>query len=108
MTRPSQLPLFGHTPYPGCAPGSRRSETSREAAALVRPKLRDRQIEVYNAIAALGTATGNEVMDRLGVSDPNRVRPRITELAALGLIEDTGTRRRTPSGANAVAWRVVR
>ena len=41
-------------------------------------------------LAAHGPATDREVMAGLGFSDPNAVRPRITELVAAGVLVEDG------------------
>lgn len=103
-----QLALFpGRSPYPDGLPGHARAETSRQAAEAVAPMLRDRQQRVLDAIRSRGSAgaTADEVLEALGLWNPNHVAPRVTELAALGLIERTGERRRTRSGCLADVWR---
>ncbi len=105
-----QLSLFSaRSPYPDGLPGH-RGGTSREAAEVVVITLRDRQQRVLDVIRARGEkgATADEVLEALGEWNPNRTAPRITELAALGLIEKTGERRRTRSGCMADAWRACR
>lgn len=104
MTQPS---LFGPV-YPGGAGYRRGSDTSEEAAARVTPTLAARQAIVLRELKRLGAATGDEIMAALGTQNPNKVRPRLTELQELGLIEDTGTRRPTPSGGTAIVWRAKR
>lgn len=39
-----------------------------------------------------GRATDREVMRGMGFSDPNKVRPRITELVDAGLLEEVDTK----------------
>lgn len=84
--------------------GHRGTDTSRAAAAAITPHLASRQLDVLIVLRRLGRATGDEIMAALGVSNPNFVRPRLTELRLLGKIRDTGTRRPTPSGGTAIVW----
>lgn len=51
-----------------------------------RLRLSDRAQRVLGYIAAKGPATDRQVMQGLGFSEPNSVRPRITELIEAGLL----------------------
>jgi predicted ArsR family transcriptional regulator len=89
--------------YPN-SPGYKRPGTSREAAEAIKPRaaiLRER------SLAALKhrPMTADEVAAHLGESVLS-IRPRITELHELGLIEQTGERRRNASGRMAAVWRL--
>jgi hypothetical protein len=53
-----------------------------------------------------GGATDHEIFTLLGMN-PNTERPRRGELAAAGLIEDTGKKRQTPSGCRSIVWRTT-
>lgn len=90
--------------YP-LAPGFKRPGTSEEAAESVRDVefIRGR---AYARIKAL-PRTADEVARSLGLSVLS-VRPRVTELFNLGLIEDSGHRRKNASGRRAIVWRVKR
>jgi len=50
--------------------------------------------------------TADEVAGRLGLSILS-IRPRITELARLGKVRDSGERRRNGSGRKAIVWAAV-
>lgn len=50
--------------------------------------------------------TADEVAARLG-ENVLAIRPRITELANAGKIQDSGTRRRNESGKSAIVWEAV-
>jgi predicted ArsR family transcriptional regulator len=83
----------------GCA---RRSDTSRAAAESL-TDLPERQREVLDALRHLGPTTG----ERLGVyldRETYTVLPRLTELQARGLVQDTGRRLRNRSGRAATVW----
>lgn len=96
------LPLFDR-PYPS-TPGFKRPGTSQDAAAAMQPKaslLRERCLAVLRE----GPRTADEVagvlrMDRLAI------RPRLSELVEMKLIEPTGERRKNASGQSANVWRV--
>jgi predicted DNA-binding transcriptional regulator len=58
-----------------------------------RERLRGRKALIYELLSETNTAmTDREVMLKLGYSDPNAVRPRITELIKRGLIEEFDTK----------------
>jgi hypothetical protein len=76
---------FPTTPgFKGCI------ETGREAADAFAPKLGRRQAEVIAALAN-GPGTAEEIAARTG-RHWYVVRPRVSELKALGLCADTGER----------------
>ncbi|MGU3316308.1 hypothetical protein ACLBWH_12225 [Sphingomonas sp. M6A6_1c] len=50
--------------------------------------------------------TADEVAGRLGLSILS-IRPRLTELARLGRVRDSGSRRRNVSGKQAIVWAPV-
>ena len=65
------------------------------------PTLKD---EVLGAIVDMGSGvTADEVAELLGRS-VLAVRPRVSELYDIGLIRDSGERRRNASGINAKVW----
>jgi len=54
-------------------------------------RLSGRKALIYELLSETNTAlTDREVMKRLGYSDPNAVRPRITELIKKGFLEESG------------------
>lgn len=87
--------------YPNVA-GFKRFGTSSEAAQSIDAKtLRAKVLE--ELCKAPGTA--DELAYRLHV-DRLSIRPRCSELAALGQIEDSGIRHENSSGRRAVVWQV--
>ena len=62
--------------------------------------LGDRQIRVLRAIRKIGPSTTDELSIHFDVS-PNQISGRLTELKALGYVQDTGRRRYTRSGSSA-------
>ncbi len=105
----AQLDLFGGRKraaraYPD-RPGAKARSTSFEAAegmAEKAPSLRDQVLAEIRREAA----TPEQVALRLGVPLMN-VRPRCSELARLGLIEDSRVRRLAMGGRKAIVWKAV-
>lgn len=77
-------------------PSTEAAPTAGEAATLRESAL---------ALLRRHALTADEVAQALGRSVLS-VRPRITELVARGLIEDSGVRRYNASGKRATVWRV--
>jgi predicted ArsR family transcriptional regulator len=98
----SRTDLFA---YP-LAPGAQDRGTSRaaaEVAATTSPLLRAMALDVLERSNGL---TADQVAARLGKSILS-IRPRITELARLGKVRDTGDRRPNASGRTAIVWAAV-
>lgn len=94
-----QLSIFD---YPN-RPGWKKRKTSKAAAKKMEtraPSLRDRVLEVLRRFAF----NSDEVAHALGESQL-AIRPRLTELLRMGLIEDTGTIRSNDSGRMAIVFR---
>jgi DNA-binding MarR family transcriptional regulator len=88
--------------YPA-SPGYREPTTSRDAAHAMHGSakiLRDRVLAAFKR----EEGTSDEIADRLGESILS-VRPRVTELSRMNLIERTGERRHNASGMSAHVWR---
>lgn len=89
--------------YPN-SPGYKRTKTSRAAARAIKdkaPTLRERAMEVLRAYSS----TSDEIARALGVSIL-ALRPRISELVELGMVEESGNYRENDSGKLACVWRV--
>lgn len=87
--------------YPTVA-GFKRAGTSSEAARTIDAKtLRGKVVQEL----AKSPGTADEIADRLRV-DKLSIRPRCSELAALGKVEDSGLRRANTSGKKAVVWQL--
>ena len=87
--------------YPQTA-GYKRIGTSSDAAHSIDARtLRGKVLEELSR--APGTA--DELALRLHI-DKLSIRPRCSELAALGKVEDSGVRRLNASGKKAVVWRL--
>lgn len=98
MTEPD-LFSFG---YP-TSPGYRATDTSFAAAESVDAKTLQRL--VLNELSK-APATADEIADRLRI-DKLSVRPRCSELKALGKIADTGVRRQNASGRSAAVFQLA-
>jgi predicted ArsR family transcriptional regulator len=89
--------------YPVAAGFKGPAETGRQAAQSIDAgTLRARVLaELSN-----GPGTADEIAFRLRV-DKLSIRPRCSELAAMGKIEDSGVRRENSSGRRAVVWQIA-
>jgi len=89
--------------YPNVA-GYKRTDTSEAAAALITPKAATiRDMVLRNLDSPM---TPDEMASHLGM-DILSVRPRFSELNAKGKIRDSGLRRKTEMGRNAIVWERV-
>ncbi len=87
------------------APGHRDIDTSIAAAYALHPKLGRLQHMALQAIRNAGAdgLTANELAAKLQL-DRSSIQPRTTELRRLGLIRDSGNRRRNITGKQAIVW----
>jgi hypothetical protein len=86
-------------------PGHRGIDTSINAARQVAPRVGTLQAKALVAIRAASRAglTTIELAARLQV-DSASIQPRTSELRRMGLIMDSGRRRRNPSGVGSIVW----
>lgn len=101
-----QLSLLDYVPpkYPH-HPGHKARATARDAARAIggrAPTLRQLALDVIRTAEG---ATADEVAEILGRSILS-IRPRVSELAALGLIYETTVRRPNASSVMAIVWKV--
>lgn len=54
-------------------------------------RLSEREAEIAEASTALGKASDREIMVWLRFTDPNKVRPRITEMIKRGIMRECGS-----------------
>jgi DNA-binding Lrp family transcriptional regulator len=90
-------------------PGYKDADTSKEAAEAIAPKAAHYRRAVMEAFrrAGWGGLTADEAAEALNL-DILTVRPRVSELKALDLIEDTGARHENQrSGKRAKVMRDV-
>lgn len=69
-------------------------------------ELGDRQREVLSLVRLNPGKTAQELTTIAHYRDPNRVRPRLVELAHNGYIECAGNRLCTETGRMAMTWRI--
>lgn len=79
-------------------------ETRREAYEQVEP--RSIRMKIADLLTNEGGMTSSEIMERMGYSNPNTVRPRLTELKADGVIQAVG-KRKNRYGANEAVWEIA-
>jgi len=84
------------------APGHRYVDTSMAAADLIAPHCNRLQRKVLHGFREVGLvgATVDEMCKHLG-ENRYTVQPRCTELKMMGLLVDSGQRRKNASGATA-------
>ena len=86
-------------------PGHRGVETSIQAARMLSGALGRLQLLVTAALVSAGTdgLTAHEAAALLR-ADKSAIQPRLSELRTMGLIRDSGKRRKNASGKNAIVW----
>jgi predicted ArsR family transcriptional regulator len=85
--------------------GWKEPTTSRDAARSARRSSKGLQRAILGLLEADGPRTPDEAADDMQKSIL-AIRPRFSELLALGLIEPTGTRRSNSSGLMAKEYRI--
>lgn len=93
-------------PYHG-TPGYKEKTTSREAAYAIAPSAEILRERAYDAIKDAGEKgkTADEAAEAIG-STPLAVRPRLSELRAMGRIQPGTIHKRRPSstGKSSIVW----
>ena len=79
-------------------------ETSQAAAAAIAPGAENIRRKVMEAINASGNGLTADECAEVIVLDKLGVRPRVSELAGKGYLQDSGLRRRNTSGRSAIVW----
>ena len=98
----SQRNLFGDID----PPSQRHSDTSRAAAKEIKGKAAALRRQVYQWLLSYEGATDEEMQMHIPM-EPNTQRPRRVELVNMGLVFDSGYRRKTRSGRYAVIWMAI-
>lgn len=101
----TQMDLLGWTPTYPAAPGAKAAGTSQEAAEAMRPRAHILRAKVLACLKGRSMTT-DECASLLEESVLS-IRPRFSELRALGLVTDTGDRRMNDSGRRAIVWRAA-
>jgi hypothetical protein len=82
-------------------------ETSHDAAQSISDISGDQQF-ILEWLNFLGPCTDEELLNSLpSERSPSGVRTRRSELVAMNLVRDSGKRRKTRSGRNAIVWEAV-
>ncbi len=101
------MDLFSYTPSYPDAPGYRRTDTSRQAAASMMPRAGTLQDVVLKALGHHGPLATFEMPAKVGATY-RALQPRTSELAKKGFIVDSGERRVDPeTGRSAIVWRAA-
>ena len=100
-------PGFSERPVPDANTagkvGREHPDTAQQAATRIMPRTGTQRQKVLTAIRVLAQ-TDEELQTRLTMN-PSSQRPRRVELVEQRWIEDSGVRRKTSSGADAIVWR---
>jgi len=88
------------------SPGYKREGTAEEAASSMADEQKSLLNAVQLALSAYGPQTADEVASALK-RDRLAIRPRLTELQRLGLVVDSGDRRKNESGRRAIVWELT-
>jgi predicted ArsR family transcriptional regulator len=64
------------------------------------------EAKVYEELRKGGPMSAEQIMDKLGTSNPNSVRPRLTGLSRKGVIQAVG-KRKNRGGRNEAVWEVI-
>lgn len=98
--------LAGERSFPKTPPFQRHSDTSRQAAISVMPKLGDLHRKVWAYIRDSGGCTDEQGATALAMN-PSTYRPRRIELMRAGYIREALEPGLTRAGKNAVVWTVT-
>lgn len=95
-------------PYPN-TPGHKAGapETSKQAASEITSRaasLREKAMGIFE----IGWWLTADQLATVLEEHPLAIRPRVSELHAMGLVRDTGVRRLNDSGKSAAVWAVVK
>lgn len=66
-------------------------QNSLFAFAEQKTKLSGRAMDILAAIKKIPPVTDRQIMSIMGFGEPNAVRPRLTELIQMGLVEECGS-----------------
>ena len=92
-----QLDIFD-TDYESC----NYTKTSQEALATIKPKIKTKREQVYDLLK-VNPLTNYEIADELEMP-LSSVTARCRELQILDLVEDSGYKRKTKYGKDAIVW----
>ena len=81
-------------------------DTERAAAHKVAPVVTGRRREVLEMLASMERGSGTDIANKSGLS-LLMIRPRLTELQEMNLIQDTETRKKNQWGNSEIVWKVT-
>ncbi len=81
-------------------------DTERAAAHKVARRVAGRRLEALKVLAELVVASGSDIAKNAGLSILS-IRPRLTELQEMGLIEDTQNRKENAWGNREIIWSIT-
>lgn len=79
-------------------------ETRREAFENVELALME--AKVYEILRKNGPMSAEQIMEQMGTTNANNVRPRLTGLSKKGVIQAVG-KRKNRGGRNEAVWEVI-
>ena len=82
-------------------------DTEVAAAHQVAAKVTGRRLETLRALSTLGGGSGAQISAYLRLP-LTRIRPRLTELQEMEIIEDTGRRHKNQYGNGEIIWTVTK
>ena len=100
---PPTLPAF---PYAG-EPPSAPTDTSRGAAAAIKPKVGNLQRRVLLALLRQPGLSDDGLETVLGCKETRSSRPRRRELERMGYVRDSGARCIGIGGVNVIEWELT-
>ena len=103
---PLEEDLFsGSYNHYGGTPPHVDTDTSRQAAIAVLPKVGKQQARVYEAFKVCGPSTDDQLSQATGLP-LSSICARRNELCKMGLVQKTINRRSTRQGGTAIVWRL--
>lgn len=82
-------------------------DTEIKAAEAINPKVTGLRLDTLKCLGDRPTGmSSSQVVDGVGRYEYS-VKPRITELQNMGLVEDSGLRAKNPRGRQEVVWRIT-
>ena len=85
----------------------RHAGDTEVAAHQVAAKVTGRRLETLRALSTLGGGSGEQISASLRLPITS-IRPRLTELQEMELIEDTGRRHKNQYGNGEIIWTVTK
>ena len=83
------------------------AETRLESYDLIQVKAPTRKKAILNYLNEKGPHTAEEIMSGMGFSDPNRVRPRLSEMKKDGLVKNPDKLLSPRTGRKTAIWEAV-